>query len=96
MNQEDLIDKISKLPPNVIAEVSDFVDFLIKKHGITTPPKLPLKFGIMKETFIMSDDFNEPLDDLMDAFLIEKRKSENSIPFDEFVKQLKAEGKLDE
>ncbi|MCE7042170.1 DUF2281 domain-containing protein [Dyadobacter sp. CY312] len=41
------------------------------------------------------NDFEDTLD-LIDARIIEERKSEDSIPFDEFVKQLKDEGKLDD
>lgn len=53
-----------------------------------------MKFGMMKGTFEMKSDFDEPLDDLLDALLVEERKSEDTISFDEFVNQLNAEGKI--
>ena len=48
------------------------------------------------DLIISLKEHGEIVEDLLDALLIEERKSEDSIPFDEFVKQLKAEGKLDE
>jgi len=35
-------------------------------------------------------------EDILDALLVEERKNEESISFEEFVQQLKAEGKFDE
>jgi len=60
------MNRVSKLPPNLKEEVSDFVDFLISKHIHTDSPKQPLKFGMMKGNFIMSEDFDEPLEDFKD------------------------------
>ena len=94
MSELDLMNRVSKLPPNLKEEVSDFVDFLISKHITASSPKQPLKFGMMKGNFIMSEDFDEALD-LIDARLIEERRSKDSIPFDNFLHQLKDEGKLD-
>ncbi|MCF0049605.1 DUF2281 domain-containing protein [Dyadobacter sp. LJ53] len=56
--------KVSVLPENLKEEVSDYVDFLISKYlpGESLNKK-PLKFGMMKGTFKMSPDFDEPLDD---------------------------------
>ncbi|NIJ55929.1 hypothetical protein [Dyadobacter arcticus] len=36
------------------------------------------------------------VEDLLDALMVEERRNEETIPFDEFVAQLKSEGKLDE
>lgn len=36
------------------------------------------------------------VEDILDALLVEERRNEDSIPFEEFVQQLKAEGKFDE
>ena len=52
--------------------------------------------GQKTDLIISLKEHGEIVEDLLDALLIEERKSEDSIPFDEFVKQLKAEGKLDE
>ncbi len=64
LNQEDLINKISKLPPNVIAEVSDFVDFLISKSKPSG--KKIAKFGSAGGKVKIADDFDAPLDDFKD------------------------------
>ena len=66
MNDQDLLKKVSELPVGLKEEVSDYVDFLISKHLKPESPKKPLKFGMMKGTFIMSDDFDEPLEDFKD------------------------------
>ncbi|MBO9615815.1 MAG: hypothetical protein J7619_24175 [Dyadobacter sp.] len=36
------------------------------------------------------------VEDILDALLMEERMNEESIPFEDFVQQLKAEGKFDE
>jgi hypothetical protein len=63
MSEIDLINKVTALPPSLKEEVSDFVDFLISKHLDNDTVKKPLKFGMMKGTFEMADDFDEPLED---------------------------------
>jgi hypothetical protein len=63
MSELDLMNKVSVLPQNLKDEVSDFIDFLVNKHLHGDVPKQPLKFGMMKGTFKMSKDFDEPLDD---------------------------------
>lgn len=93
MSELDLMNKVSLLPPNLKDQVANFVDFLTEKHLHDHTPKQPLKFGMMKGTVTTPEDFE---DDLADAKLVEERKSEESIPFYEFLKQLKEEGKLDE
>lgn len=62
MSELELISKVSLLPLNLKEEVSDFVDFLIDKHDIKNQQKKKLKFGMMKGTFIMHNDFDEPLE----------------------------------
>jgi len=66
MSELDLMNRVSKLPLNLKEEVSDFVDFLINKHITAGSPKQPLKFGMMKGNFVMSEDFDEPLEDFKD------------------------------
>ncbi|MCF0038473.1 type II toxin-antitoxin system VapB family antitoxin [Dyadobacter fanqingshengii] len=64
MTETELMKKVSVLPENLKEEVSDYVDFLISKYLHNEgSPKTPLKFGMMKGTFKMSPDFDEPLDD---------------------------------
>lgn len=66
MSELELLTKVSQLPPNLKEEVADFVDFLIDKHDIKGLQKRKLKFGMMKGTFVMSEDFDEPLEDFKD------------------------------
>jgi hypothetical protein len=64
MSDVELLKKVSKLPENLKEEVGNYIDFLLQKRNEEQLPKKPLKFGMMKDTFIMvSDDFDEPLDD---------------------------------
>ncbi|CAG5012055.1 hypothetical protein DYBT9275_05091 [Dyadobacter sp. CECT 9275] len=52
--------------------------------------------GEKTDLIISLKDHGQIVEDLLDALLIEERKSEDSIPFDEFVDQLILEGKIDE
>jgi hypothetical protein len=63
MSDVELLKKVSALPENLKDEVDNYIDFLLQKHAETDIPKKPLRFGMMKGTFVMSDDFDEPLDD---------------------------------
>jgi hypothetical protein len=64
MSEIELMSKVSVLPKNLKEEVADYVDFLISKYlSQDNANNRPLKFGMMKGTFKMSDDFDEPLDD---------------------------------
>ena len=50
----------------------------------------------LKTDLVISIKHEEKLEDFFDALTIEERADEESIPFEEFVPQLKAERKLDE
>ncbi|GGC03598.1 hypothetical protein [Dyadobacter sediminis] len=52
--------------------------------------------GQKTDLIISLEEHGRIVEDLLDALLVEERKSEDTISFDEFVNQLKAEGKLDE
>ena len=58
-------DKVKQLPFEARQEVSDYLDFLLLKYQDRKPVK-PYA-GCMKGTvLLMSDDFNEPLEDFKD------------------------------
>jgi hypothetical protein len=57
-----LYTKISSLPPSLIKEVDDFVEFLKSKQKKSNVKER--KFGCAKGLFVMHDDFDEPLEDL--------------------------------
>jgi hypothetical protein len=65
MSTLQLQSEIEKLPSDLKKEVEDFIEFLLekekKKQG--PAPKKERTPGTMKGLIIMSDDFDEPLDD---------------------------------
>ena len=52
--------------------------------------------GQKTDLVISLKEHSEIVEDLLDALLVEERKGEETIPFDDFLKQIKAEGLLDE
>lgn len=58
--------KILSLPDSLKKEVEDFLDYLKFKAKHQIPKKKP-KFGSAKGTFVMKDDFDEPLDDFQNT-----------------------------
>ena len=56
---------LDKLPDSLQQEVLHYAEFLAEKYAKTTPqeeaPKKHRQAGTMKGMFIMSDDFDEPL-----------------------------------
>lgn len=74
---KNIIHKLETLPESMVNEVEDFIDFLKAKHSksffkstdekkdlVEEPKSL---YGAAKGTILyISDDFNEPLDDLKD------------------------------
>ncbi len=52
--------------------------------------------GKKTDLIINLEEHGQIVEDLLDALLIEERRTEDSIPFDEFVQQLKAEGIIGE
>ena len=63
MSDVQLYKKLKILKPSLKAEVFDFVDFLLTKHGKELKQRKP-QFGCAKGRFKMSADFDAPLDDL--------------------------------
>ena len=61
MTTSMLITKISSLPPFLLKEVNDFVDFLKTKHKKDYIKER--KFGCAKWLIIMHDDFDVPIED---------------------------------
>jgi hypothetical protein len=64
MSDLNLYMRISTLPNPLKTEILDYMDFLVtrrlkKKESFEKHPKA----GCMKGTFIMSPDFDEPIDD---------------------------------
>jgi hypothetical protein len=64
MDSSLAVTQFSMLPDNLKQEVADFIAFLSMKNK--TKQKKPRKFGAAKGMFVMSPDFDEPLEDFKD------------------------------
>jgi hypothetical protein len=64
MTAKMLYAKISSLPPSMIQEVNDFVEFLQSKQKKNKVKER--KFGCAKGLIVMHDDFDAPLEDFKD------------------------------
>jgi hypothetical protein len=62
MKQLQLYNKIIFLPANLRSEVNDFIDFLLSKKPKKDKESIP-QFGCLKGQIVITDDFDEPLDD---------------------------------
>ena len=62
MDSVNIYSKLSILPDELKAEVSDFIDFLIQKNKKKPSSKKPI-FGCAKGQIYISPDFDEPLED---------------------------------
>lgn len=60
MSDNQLISRIDKLPDDLKVEVMNYIEFLEQKHQST---KMHPKAGCMKGTFVLHEDFDEPLED---------------------------------
>ncbi len=64
MSDLNLYIKLSMLPESLKTEISDYMDYLMsqKMKNKISQKKSP-KAGFLKGTFVMSPDFDEPLED---------------------------------
>ena len=62
MTANNLYSKIASLPPSLIEEVNDFVEFLKMKQKNKEVVK-ERKFGCAQGLMVMHDDFEAPLED---------------------------------
>jgi predicted AAA+ superfamily ATPase len=67
MTNETLIQEIYTLPENLKQEVLHYAQYLKQKHGVKSETEQPKtrerKFGSAKGMFVMTDAFDEPLED---------------------------------
>ena len=64
MKEKLIIEKLQQMPESLQQELLTYAEFLLAKHQQEPSKKdKELKFGMMKGTFKMSDDFDAPLDD---------------------------------
>ncbi|TYR34395.1 DUF2281 domain-containing protein [Sphingobacterium phlebotomi] len=65
MEQDQLIEKVKKIPPAYQQEVEDFIDFILEKK-VPKSYKPKRKLGLLKGKLKMGSDFDEPLEDFKD------------------------------
>ena len=61
MSDQAILQKMNALPDVLKQQIIDFIDFLSQKHKANQENIIP-QYGSLKGTFVMSDDFDEPLD----------------------------------
>ena len=67
MAQNQLLEKVRKIPPAYQQEVEDFIDFILTKKRVPSEKtEIPRKIGLLKGKLQMADDFDAPLDDFKD------------------------------
>ena len=66
MENNILLEKVSKLPDNLKSEVVDFIDFLLLKLSKDKSEKKRPVFGSGKGMFVIKPGFDEPLEDFKD------------------------------
>lgn len=66
MVEQIILKELSLLPESLKIEVLDFIEFLKTKRRKVEATKKRRIFGYAKGTFVMSPDFDEPLEDFKD------------------------------
>ncbi len=67
MIQPVILEKLAELPESLQTEVLHYIEFLIEKQAKNSTQEKPTKrggLGIWKDKITMSDDFDEPLEDM--------------------------------
>ena len=66
MIQPVILEKLAELPESLQTEVLHYIEFLIEKQAKNLSQEKPTKLGglgIWKGKILISDDFDEPLDE---------------------------------
>ncbi len=67
MKQSEIIQKLSKLPEDMLQSASDYIDFLLQKAQKDADKDFEQRmFGIGKGKGKIASDFNDPIDDMKD------------------------------
>lgn len=68
MIQPEILEKLEKLPESLQTEVLHYIEFLSEKHAKAESSQEQLEnlhgYGSWAGQIVMSDDFDEPLEDL--------------------------------
>ena len=60
---QNVFEILQNLPKHLQQEITDFAEFVAKKYQTKTPKKKKSNLGSAKGLIIMSEDFDEPLED---------------------------------
>ncbi len=63
MTDKLILTQIELLPNNLKKEVLDFIGYLLMKYNKENKKKSAPKFGSAKGKYVLSPDFDEPLED---------------------------------
>ena len=63
MVNQTILQKMESLPANLQQEIVDFIEFLLQKYRFSEEKHSVPKYGSLKGTFEMTEDFDEPLED---------------------------------
>lgn len=66
ITEQIILKKIHSLPENLKVEIVDFIEFLTQKYHVEKSRKVVPEYGSLRGTFIMADDFDEPLEEFKD------------------------------
>lgn len=66
MTDQTILRKIHALPENLKGEIIDFIEFLTYKYDKNLSTKKSPRYGSLKGTFQMSEDFDAPLEEFKD------------------------------
>ncbi|MEL6626029.1 MAG: DUF2281 domain-containing protein [Bacteroidota bacterium] len=66
MTDQVILRKIHALPENLKGEIIDFIEFLTHKYDKNSSKKKSPRYGSLKGTFQMSEDFDAPLEEFKD------------------------------
>lgn len=70
MTKTALLPKIDKLTPEMLEDVSKFIDYLLfinANNSTTASNSKPNGFGIVKGKIEITDDFDEPIDEIFEV-----------------------------
>lgn len=63
MTEQLILSQLYTMPENLKMEVLDFTNYLVAKYHLKEQPKKYPIFGSAKGKYVLSADFDEPLED---------------------------------
>ena len=66
MTEQLILSQLYTMPENLKMEVLDFTNYLVAKYQLKQSSKKYPVFGSAKDKYVLSSDFDEPLEDFKD------------------------------